>query len=188
MQSRIFLHKVKNKIVCVPSVFPRMKKSTHESFVSTWFSSSGTQDVSVARWAPSNPLSPFALYPRKLLRESLLDFYFRYIRPPVAALPVCPSPFLALWKQAFSARNVNVQAPAGRPDAYKRKKHSDLLCFLVAGRRIELRTSWLWIMRSNQLSYPAMIFSWDRRTRTLTDRARICSATITPYLNLASLF
>ena len=28
-----------------------------------------------------------------------------------------------------------------RPDAYKRKKHSDVLCFLVAGRRIELRTS-----------------------------------------------
>ena len=41
---------------------------------------------------------------------------------------------------------------------YKRKKHSILLCFLVAGRRIELRTSWLWIMRSNQLSYPAMTF------------------------------
>ena len=28
-----------------------------------------------------------------------------------------------------------------RPDAHKRKKHSDVLCFLVAGRRIELRTS-----------------------------------------------
>ena len=27
----------------------------------------------------------------------------------------------------------------------------------VAGRRIELRTSWLWIMRSNQLSYLAII-------------------------------
>ena len=27
------------------------------------------------------------------------------------------------------------------------------------------------------------IFGWDRRIRTLTDRARICSATITPYLN-----
>ena len=74
----------------------------------------------------------------------------------VAALPDCPLPFLSLWKQAFSSINVNVQAPSGRPDAYKRKKHSGLLCFLVAGRRIELRTSWLWIMRSNQLSYPAM--------------------------------
>ena len=37
------------------------------------------------------------------------------------------------------------------------KSTAILLCFLVAGRRIELRTSWLWIMRSNQLSYPAMI-------------------------------
>ena len=26
-------------------------------------------------------------------------------------------------------------------DAYIQKKHSDVLCFLVAGRRIELRTS-----------------------------------------------
>ena len=115
----------------------------------------------------------------------------------VAALPDCPSPFMSLWKLAFSAINAHVQAPSGRPDAYKRKNTAFLLCFLVAGRRIELRTSWLWIMRSNQLSYPAIIlgrsptllrFCWDRRTRTLTDRARICSATITPYLNLASLF
>ena len=29
---------------------------------------------------------------------------------------------------------------------------------LVAGPRIELGTSWLWIMRSNQLSYPAIMF------------------------------
>ena len=30
-------------------------------------------------------------------------------------------------------------------------------CFFVAGPRIELGTSWLWIMRSNQLSYPAFV-------------------------------
>ena len=39
------------------------------------------------------------------------------------------------------ARNANVQPLRGRAEAHKRKKHSDLLCFLVAGRRIELRTS-----------------------------------------------
>ena len=30
-------------------------------------------------------------------------------------------------------------------------------CFFVAGPGIEPGTSWLWIMRSNQLSYPAII-------------------------------
>ena len=111
---------------------------------------------------------------------------------PVAALPDCPSSFLSLWKQAFSVRNANVQSlREGLMPIYE-KSPAFLLCFLVAGPRIELGTSWLWIMRSNQLSYPAMLwalkFCWDRRTRTLTDRARICSATITPYLNLASLW
>ena len=94
-------------------------------------------------------------------------------------------------KASFQRQKWQSPVPSGRLDAYKRKKHSDVLCFLVAGPRIELGTSWLWIMRSNQLSYPAinvLELCWDRRTRTLTDRARICSATITPYLNLASLW
>ena len=56
---------------------PHNEKSTHENFISAWFSSSGTQDVSVAQWAPSNPLCPFALYPRKLWKKFLLDFYFK---------------------------------------------------------------------------------------------------------------
>ena len=39
-------------------------------------------------------------------------------------------------------RNANAQPLSGRgPPVYIRKKHSILLCFLVAGRRIELRTS-----------------------------------------------
>ena len=79
------------------------------------------------------------------------------------------------------------------PELTRKNEHSRDFreCSLkVAGRGIEPRTSWLWIMRSNQLSYPAVTgrrpdsCCWDRRTRTLTDRARICSATITPYLNL----
>ena len=41
--------------------------------------------------------------------------------------------------------------PSGRLDAYIRKKHSVLLCFLVAGRRIELRTSWLWMVNGGNL-------------------------------------
>ena len=48
---------------------------------------------------------------------------------------------------ALELANENTQrvtygsAPSGRPDVYKRKKHSDVLCFLVAGPRIELGTS-----------------------------------------------
>ena len=52
---------------------PHNQKSTHESFVSAWFSSSGTQDVSVARRAPSNPFCPVAWYPRKPGEESCED-------------------------------------------------------------------------------------------------------------------
>ena len=62
-------------------------------------------------------------------------------------------------KASFQLHKCQCPGPSGRPDVYKRKKHSVLLCFLVAGRRIELRTSWLWIMRSNQLSYPAVTVS-----------------------------
>ena len=98
------------------------EKSTHESVVSAWFLGSGTQDVSVARRAPSNPLCPFALYPRKPGGESLWDFCLRCIRPSVAALPVCPSSFLAPWKQAFCSINANVQPLRGRAEAHKRKK------------------------------------------------------------------
>ena len=36
--------------------------------------------------------------------------------------------------------------------------------FVVAGPGIEPGTSWLWIMRSNQLSYPAIV-SWLRVQR-----------------------
>ena len=42
----------------------------------------------------------------------------------------------------LSASAVSTPAPyREKLDAHKRKKHSVLLCFLVAGRRIELRTS-----------------------------------------------
>ena len=51
------------------------------------------------------------------------------------------SPTKNVHYTAFCARNANVQPLRGRPEAHKRKKHSGLLCFLVAGRRIELRTS-----------------------------------------------
>ena len=44
-------------------------------------------------------------------------------------------------KASFLLQKRQCPAPAGRAEAHKRKKHSDLLCFLVAGRRIELRTS-----------------------------------------------
>ena len=123
---------------------PHKQKSTHEIFVSAWFSSSGTQDVSVARWAPSNPLCPFALYPRKLFGVSLWDFCVNVIRPGRCA-PWLSIVIYGALKSSFQRHKCQCPAPSGRPDAYKRKKHSGLLCFLVAGRRIELRTSWLWI-------------------------------------------
>ena len=134
---------------------PHKQKSTHEIFVSAWFSSSGTQDVSVARWAPSNPSCPFAWYPRKLLRGTLWCFCLSNIRPGRCAPWLSIAISVAL-KASFQLHKCQCPGPSGWPDAYKQKKHSDVLCFQVAGRRIELRTSWLWIMRSNQLSYPAM--------------------------------
>ena len=43
--------------------------------------------------------------------------------------------------RVLPTKNVNYISLREKLDVYKRKKHSDLLCFLVAGRRIELRTS-----------------------------------------------
>ena len=40
----------------------------------------------------------------------------------------------------------------------KEEDHFWTSSFLVAGTRIELVTSGLWIRRSNQLSYPAILF------------------------------
>ena len=101
---------------------PENQKSTHENFVSAWFSSSGTQDVSVARRAPSNPFCPVALYPRKPFRESLWGFYASCHQAFVRFAHFWTLSFLSLWKQAFSYRNVNVQPLRGRLDGYKRKK------------------------------------------------------------------
>ena len=108
-QLKLMKTKQNSRFSSSPKV-PYKEKSTHEIFVSAWFSSSGTQDVSVARWAPSNPSCPFAWYPRKHLRRTLWCFQCERHQAPVAALPGCPSPFLSLWKLAFSSINVNVQA------------------------------------------------------------------------------
>ena len=97
------------KIWCSRGVHGQ-EKITHESFVSSWFSSSGTQDVSVARWAPSNPFCPVAWYPRKPFRESLWGFYASCHQAFVRFAHFCPLSFLSLRKQAFSAINDNVQA------------------------------------------------------------------------------
>ena len=72
---------------------PYNEKSTHERVVSAWFSSSGTQDVSVARRAPSNPLCPVALYPRKPGGETLCCFVLRNRQAMVASRLACPLPF-----------------------------------------------------------------------------------------------
>ena len=144
------------KIWCSLSV-PKKQKSTYENFVSAWFSSSGPQDVSAARWAPSNPLGPFAWYPRKLGEESMCSSGFGTLKPSFAALTSVHCHFCR-FESKLSAPEMSMSSPLRGEGlrAYKRKKHSDLLYFLVAGPRIELGTSWLWIMRSNQLSYPAI--------------------------------
>ena len=56
------------------------------------------------------------------------------------------------------------------PEFHHRQKKNELhlcnsLIFSVAGAGIEPATSWLWIMRSNQLSYPAINFFVKRVQR-----------------------
>ena len=60
------------------------------------FSSSGTQDVSVARWAPSNPLGPDALCPRKLFEETLWGFHLDRHQAFVRYAHFSPLPVLSL--------------------------------------------------------------------------------------------
>ena len=51
------------------------------------------------------------------------------------------SPTKNVHYTAFSVSRVDARSLWEKLDGHKRKKHSVLLCFLVAGRRIELRTS-----------------------------------------------
>ena len=121
-------------------------------------SCSGTQDVSVAAlWLL------LILYVRShgtqesVIEQPLCDFSVstsshRSLRS------LHPLPRQPPWKQAFSGCHCNVWPLWGMPWGYINEKNTAFrLCFLVAGPRIELGTSWLWIMRSNQLSYPAII-------------------------------
>ena len=70
----------------------------------------------------------------------LFSYYAMNIKlRSLRSLPVISTP--AALKAAFSVNRVDARSLREKLDAYKRKKHSDVLCFLVAGRRIELRTS-----------------------------------------------
>ena len=70
----------------------------------------------------------------------LLSYYAMAIKlRSLRSLPVISTS--AALKAGFQRQSCRRPLFGGRLDAYKRKKHSDVLCFLVAGRRIELRTS-----------------------------------------------
>ena len=98
----------------------------------------GTRDVSVARRLllihsvrpHGTQESPWTLCCLPLWPSSLVRF--AHCRP---------SPCLPLGKQAFSVIHADVRSLRAWLDVYKRKKHSVLLYFLVAGPRIELGTS-----------------------------------------------
>ena len=117
------------------------EKSTHERIVSAWFSISGTQDVSVAAERLLLVLSVRSLGTQE--SGGYTDFLFANILTSthfVRFLSVASGPFVSKLTCPWT----NIQT-ASRGCQYIQKKHSKMLCFLVAGRRIELRTSWLWI-------------------------------------------
>ena len=129
-------------------VFTGIKKSTYENFVSVWFSSSGMQDVSVAAAGPAAPSNPFVRShcTQESSQDAVCCFHIMLWPSSLVRFAHCrSSPRLPLWKQAFSVSRVDARSLWEKLDAHKRKKHSVLLCFLVAGPRIELGTSWLWI-------------------------------------------
>ena len=123
-------------------VYKRKKHS-----VSAVLSCSGTQDVSVAALRLL-----LILYVRShgtqesVIGQPLCDFSVstsshRSLRS------LHPLPRQPPWKQAFSGCHCNVWPLWGMPWGYINEKNTAfLLCFLVAGPRIELGTSWLWIL------------------------------------------
>ena len=63
------------------------------------------------------------------------------IKPSFASLTSVHCHFCR-FESKLSATETSMSSPSGAGlDGYKRKKHSDVLCFLVAGPRIELGTS-----------------------------------------------
>ena len=92
-------------------------------------SCSGTQDVSVARWAPSNPLCPVALYPRKPGGEILCGFVSRSRQAMVASRPACPLPFPSYEsKLSRPATPRYSPPPSGWPDGIYTKKAQRFCC------------------------------------------------------------
>ena len=92
--------------------------------------------------APSSPVGPVAWYSRKRSKETLWVFIWDVIKPSFAALTSGHCHFCR-FESKLSAPEMSMSSPLRGEGlrAYKRKKHSDLLYFLVAGPRIELGTS-----------------------------------------------
>ena len=63
------------------------------------------------------------------------------IKPSFAALTSVHCHFCRFESKLSASENANVQSLREGLMSIYEKKHSILLCFLVAGRRIELRTS-----------------------------------------------
>ncbi len=82
------------------------------------------------------------IVPKKAGGETLCCFVLRNRQATGRFAPCMSLVVSVLREQALASGYAKVQTPAGRGlPGYKQKKHSVLLCFLVAGRRIELRTS-----------------------------------------------
>ena len=123
------------------------EKSTCEIFVSAWFSCSGTQDVSVAA-----TLLLLILFVRShCTQESLLgNLYVVLVWVPSSHRSLRSLTSItttSTLKASFRWLSQQCLSPCGVMSfGYINEKNTAfLLCFLVAGPRIELGTSWLWI-------------------------------------------
>ena len=76
-------------------------------------SCSGTQDVSVALWAPSNPLCPVALYPRKFSGRCAV-FILCYGHQASFASLTAGHLHVCRFESRLSASVVSTPAPFGR--------------------------------------------------------------------------
>ena len=111
-QLKLMKTKQNSRFSSSPKV-PKKQKSTYENFVSDWFSCSGTQDVSVARRAPSNPFCPVALYPRKLNGNPVF-FRLCYSHQASFASLTAGHRHVCRSESKLSASSMSTPTPSGR--------------------------------------------------------------------------
>ena len=81
------------------------------------------------------------IVPKKVGGETLCCFVLRNLQATGRFAPCMSLVVSVLREQALASGYAKVQPPSGGLAVYIYKKTQRLLCFLVAGRRIELRTS-----------------------------------------------